>query len=220
MHTEHDAPNSDVNPESLKLGHEPDTVHIRTILYVPVAIAIAGLMTFAVVTLIVKSLRAPSTGPETKLPAAVYNDVPLNKTLGRIKEPRLDGLEELKPSDQPVWVQSRPPTATGNSPAYHIDDMWPWSKHGFDLGLQSFKWQDKGKDIVRIPVMEAIKILGAGAQDKGADVAAGKLYEKALKSENKIDLEKYHNNRPTASNPQQGSYPAVPTPVEAKGGGQ
>ncbi len=216
MHTDHDAPNSDVNPESLKLGHEPDRVDIRTILYVPVAVAIACLMAFVVVYVIVSSLRAPS--PESKLPAVVYNDVKVNEGLSRIKDPRLEGLEELKPTNQPVYVQSSSPTATGNSPAYHADDMWPWSKHGFDLGMQSYQWQDKGKDVVRIPVMEAIKILGQGAKDK--DSAAGKLYEKELKSDNKIDLEKFHNSRPTASNPQMGSYPAPPAKVETKEGGQ
>jgi hypothetical protein len=216
MHTDHDAPNSDVNPESLKQGHEPDRVDIRTILYVPVAIVIACAMTFGVVTLIVWTLR--QRPPESKLPAVVYNEVGNNESLNRIPAPRLDGLEELKPTGQPVFVESSNPTATGNSPAYHADAMWPWSKHGFELGLQSYKWQDKGKDIVRIPVMEAIKILGEGAKDKGADAAARKLYEKSLKSENKVDLEAIHNNRPTASNPQQGSYPLPPANVETKGG--
>jgi hypothetical protein len=69
MHTDHDAPNSDVNPESLKQGHEPDKVDIRTILYVPVAIVVAGLMTFGVVTLIVSTLRQRPA--ESKLPAVV-----------------------------------------------------------------------------------------------------------------------------------------------------
>jgi len=217
MHTDHDVPNSDVNPESLKQGHEPDTVDVRTILYVPVAIVIAGLMTFGIVTRIVTTLR--ERPPESKLPAVVYNDVGNNESLSRIPAPRLDGLEELIPTGQPVYVESSNPTPTGNSPAYHADDMWPWSKHGFELGLQSYKWQDKGKDIVRIPVMEAIKILGEGAKDKDGDAAARKLYEKSLKSENKVNLEMIHNYRPTASNPQQGSYPLPPANVEAKGGG-
>jgi hypothetical protein len=217
MHTDHDAPNSDVNPESLKQGHEPDRVDIRTILYVPIAVAIACLMAFIVVFVIVTALRKPS--PESKLPAVVYNDVKVNEGLSRIKDPRLEGLEDLKPTNQPVFVQSSNPTPTGNSPAYHADDMWPWSKHGFELGLQSYKWQDKGKDIVRIPIMEAIKILGEGAKDKDGDAATRKLYEKSLKSENKVDLKTIHNNRPTASNPQQGSYPLPPANVETKEGG-
>jgi len=215
MHTDHDAPNSDVNPESIKQGHEPDTVNISTILYVPVAVVIACLMAFVVVYVIVTTLRAPS--PDSKLPAVVYNDVKVNEGLSRIKDPRLEGLEELKPTNQPVYVQSSQPTKEGNSPAYHVDDMWPWSRRGFELGMQSYHWQDKGKDTVRIPIMEAIKILGEGAKEKGADVAARKLYEKELKSDNKIDLEKYRNNRPTASNPQLGSYP--PAAVDSKEGG-
>jgi len=218
MHTEHDAPpNSDVNPEALKQGYEPDNINVRTILYVPVAIVITFVLAYGVVTLIIDSLREGHKAPGDNFPAVARNDAPLNKRLDRIsstdpkaevKQPRLEGADELT-TKVPPYVQSSVPTKEdkkGNSPHYHPEDLRTTSEHAKALGLQDYGWKEKSKDIVHIPILEALKILGQGANDK--DPAAKKLFETVLKYEDKVNVEAFRANQPTPSNPQWGIKPA------------
>lgn len=167
MHTEHDAPNRDVNPESLKQGYEPDKINVRLILYVPVAIFFTFVLAYVVVTVIIDNLREGHKTPGENLPATARNEAAMNDQLSRIsstnpkadvRQPRLEGLNELIKDGQSV--QSNVPTKEGNSVQYHPEDLRP-SAERWKI-LQEYGWRDKSKDIVRIPIMEAIKVLMHG----------------------------------------------------------
>jgi hypothetical protein len=231
MHTE---PNSDVNPEAVKQGFEQDTVHVRTILYVPIVLVIAFAFAFGTVTLIINYMREPSKTPPANALAAERDSAPLPERIERIssdpkekpayRQPRLDGLDRLKTNIDPMtnkpvppWVESTQPTKTGNSPDYYPDAMWPSSEHGKDLGLQSYGWKDKEKGLVRIPIAEAMKLLAQGAADQGPE--AKKLYEKVLKYENKVNPTEMKANQPKPSNPFWGIPVKGEAKVEPKGGG-
>lgn len=219
-------PNNDVNPESIKLGHEPDKINARTILYVPIALVITFALAYFTVTLIINYMRAPSTEkPANELAAkhnkTLFNQRQLNERLGEIsstdknaavKAPRLEGLQELN-SDRPPFMISSLPTEKGNSPAYHPEDLRTTSELARKLGLQSYLWKDKDKSLIRIPIAEALKLLGEGAKDKDSD--AGKLYSKVLKFEKKVNPEELRQGLPTAGNPHWGSIPKAEVKKEA-----
>jgi hypothetical protein len=234
MHTEHDAPNTDVNPESIKAGHEADVVHVRTILYVPVALVITFALCYGVVTLIVNYMRSPSRNPAGTSLAANYNRTAvqqdeLNKQLDRIsstdpkadvRAPRLEGLDTLSSKVAP-YVESSVPTKEGNSPHYHPEDLRAGSKKADGSyrwpELQEYSWKDKEKSLVRIPIGEALKILGEGAQDK--DSEAKKLYQKVLKYEDKVNPDSIRANEPKPSNPFWGIKTSTEPKEAPKGGG-
>ena len=146
MATNHDeSPNSDVNPVSLKQGHEPDRIDVKPILYVGGVLIVTFIVTYTTVTLIVNSLRATSTETPNNRIAANRSEAPLKDRLNRIsssdnkadyKQPRLEGLERLKGEDPP-WVRSTERTPEGNSPHYHPEDLRPSSDLGKKLGLQA-----------------------------------------------------------------------------------
>jgi hypothetical protein len=163
-----DAPNTDVNPQALQQGHEPDKVNARALLYVPAVLVVCFIITFVIVTKIVDYVRAPSTEKPDNALAAKHNDAPINDRLGRIssefdeakkplyKQPRLEGAKQLDTNEVP-FVKSYEPTKEGNSPQYHADDMRPSSAHGKELGLQDYKWVDEKHGIVRLPIEAAMK---------------------------------------------------------------
>ena len=229
MHTEHDAPNSDVNPESLKQGHEPDKINVRLILYVPVAIFFTFVLAYVVVTVIIDNLREGHKTPGENLPATARNEAAMNDQLSRIsstnpkadvRQPRLEGLNELIKDGQSV--QSNVPTKEGNSVQYHPEDLRP-SAERWKI-LQEYGWRDKSKDIVRIPIMEAIKVLSAWENDKNAGdekakkAATEMLVKFGFNYEDKVNVQAIRSSQPTASNPQWGTTPPA-TQEQPKGGG-
>jgi len=191
MHTDL-PPNKDVNPESLKLGHEPDVVDARTILYVPIAIVITFAITFGVVSWIISNTRiTDEPRPGNPLAAERFRkpvDQPmLNKRLGTmsstdpaatVKAPRLEGLTQMTTENVP-YLQSSPPTKEGNSPQYYPEAMRPDSSHSKDLGLQDYAWKEKKDSTVRVPIADVMKLLVAGAD--GKDKEAEAIYKKTLK---------------------------------------
>jgi hypothetical protein len=206
----HDTPDNRVliDPIALAQGHEPDTVHARTILYVPLALVVTFAIAYAVVTAIVSGtrgagVREPSNNPR----AAVRGEEPINERVARIsssdakaevRQPRLEGAEQFKmdpgaaPNNQdPYYFRSRLPEEEGNSPQYHPEDLRPSSALGKKLGLQDYGEVNPAigtlpgvpKGAVRIPVTEAMKLVVAGPGAKGA---AGK-YVLPI-SKNPVDL--------------------------------
>ncbi len=223
MSTNHDeAPNTDVNPLSLKQGHEPDRIDVRPILYVGAVLLVTFVATYTAVTLIVNSLRATSTETPGNRLAANRGEAPLKDRLNRIsstdpkaetKQARLDGLDRLK-GDDPPWVRSAEPTEEGNSPKYHPEDLRPSSALGKKLGLQDYGWANHEKTAVRLPIAEAMKLLSEGSKAEGAPADAKKLYNKVLKFENKVKPEELHKLQPTQANPHLGIMPKA-APKEA-----
>ena len=228
MHTNHDeAPNSDVNPVSLKQGHEPDRIDVKPILYVGAVLLVTFIVTYTTVTMIVNSLRATSTETPNNPIAAKRSESPLKDRVNRIsssdpraevKQPRLEGAERLKGED-PAWVRSTERTEDGNSPHYHPEDLRPSSDLGKKLGLQDYAWADKEKSVVRLPIEQAIKLLSAGSKAEDAGSDAKKLYLKVLKFEDKVKPEDLRKLQPTQANPHLGIVPKATPKEAAKGGG-
>jgi len=220
-----------VNPESIKLGHEPDRINAKTILYVPIALVVTFAMTYTVVSLIINNTRITAEPRPGNPQAAERNRTPkdqpgLNKRLASIsstdpnaavKAPRLEGLTQMTTLNAP-YLQSSQPTKEGNSPQYYPEAMRATSALAKEKGLQSYAWVEKKESVVRVPVAEVMKLLIAGADDK--NVEANKLYMKTLKFEDKVKPTDRSGGQGTGGNPHQGSMPA-PTgkKTDAKEGG-
>jgi hypothetical protein len=196
-----DAPNAEVNPQSMKQGHEPDTVNLRAILYVPVVLVICFFFTYLIVTKIIEYARAPVPTPNTL--AAKNNEGSLDQRLSRIssddekakyKQPRLEGAQLLESNDPLPFVRSYDPSKEGNSPQYHPEDMRPSSAHGKDLGLQEYKWVDEKNGIVRLPVEEAMKIVLEAKNPKDSS--------KKYILNGTVELKQLQPDAPKQSNPQ------------------
>jgi len=197
----HDEPiSTDVNPEALKQGYEPDTVNIRAILYVPVVLVLCFLVTYWIVTKIVVYTRQGPPPPVVNEANAERGLAPINERLGRIssepgahpeyKQPRLEGGQLLKGDPAQPFVKSYEPTETGNSPHYHPEDLRPSSELGKKLGLQDYKWVDEKKGIAALPVSEAMKAVLDAKNPSGKPylkqkpVELGQLLQQGAKASN------------------------------------
>lgn len=216
-----------IDPVALQQGHEPDTVNLRSVLYVPVALVATFVLAYVVVTIIVSSSRNPEKSENNS--AARYRSAPINERIGRIsstdpraaaKQPRLEGLEEqqqdpsVAPND-PAYMRSRLPSEEGNSPHYHPEDLRPTSKVAKEMGLQDFKWLDSGKKVARIPVEDAVKLV-LSAQKPGAQ---GQPYLPVQMKDGKpVELKHLQLRAPTAANPQRGVAGANPPVAPKKDG--
>ncbi len=202
-----------VNPESIKTGHEPDKIEVRSILMVPLALVATFILAYLVVNTLINYVRAPSKEAPANNLAAIRNEEPINTRFDRIsstekgaeyKQPRLEGLYRVEGNDSPFW-RSMNPTPTGNSPHYHPEDMRLDSEHARELGLDSYAWANKEKNIVRIPVTKALEI---ALNMKDPNDPKKSLFPTI---KDPISVESIKLLRPKASNPQWGSASAVPS---------
>jgi hypothetical protein len=209
-------PNSDVNPLSLQQGHEPDKIDTRTVVYVPIVLLICFLLSWVTVTLVFNYVRGgPAERPKNR-EAAIRQAAPINERLARInsstplaevKQPRLEGLNELKNENEPPFLRSFEPLtdpSSGNSPHFHPDDLRPNSERSKELGLQSYSWIKKD-ELARIPIEEALKTVLKAKKPKGP----GKEKEKEesyisfqQKDGKPVQLSDLLKGGPTAANPQ------------------
>lgn len=168
-----------IDPVALQQGHEPDTVDLRGVLYVPAALVVTFVIAYTVVTLVINSTKRDWTPPGPNEDRDRRAQAPLNERLSRIEKERLEGLQEFKgdpsvrPGD-PAYLRSRVPAEEGNSPQYHPEELRPNSEHGKKLGLQDYgpvreEWRKQlnlPATATRIPVEEAIKIVGGNSAGK------------------------------------------------------
>jgi hypothetical protein len=219
MDTSHNPPpNTDVNPQALAQGHEPDKIDTRIIVYVPIVLMICFLFSWLIVTWIIGYARSSSTEPPKKPLAVQRQSEPLNERLGHIsstdphaewKEPRLDGLNRLKTDGEKDFLRSfEPLTDSDNAPALHPDDLRPSSARSKKLGLQSYSWIKKD-ELARIPVDEALRsVLTA----KNAKSPSGSFIAFQLKDGKPVQLSDLLKGGPTAANPQAHTSPKAPGP--------
>ncbi len=167
-----------VNPEALHRGHEEDKVDIKSILYVPLALVATFVLAYVVVTLIINSVRAPSTEKPDNPKRAKLNEAPINDRFARIdssdpkaeeKQPRLEGMQQVEGADLPYW-RSMLPTKEGNPRWFHPEDMRITSAYAKELGLQDYAWVDEEKKVVRVPVETALKLVLSAKDPKNAGV--------------------------------------------------
>jgi len=217
------------------LGYEPDKFAVKTILVVPVAVLVTMFVVFVITTLIFGNIFAPKATvikPESEAGAA-ENGAPLNERLSRMSssdpnarvlQPRLEGMQQKRvyykdgnpenkdPSNiitsEMITTQ---PTAKGNPPRVHADDLRPENVAATAKGST-----DPQTGAVRsIPVDRAIELAG---DPKNADWArALPAREGALP----LDLDA-NWDRPKESNGGNARPPAPtpPTPPKKEGGAE
>jgi hypothetical protein len=127
-----------------ELGYEPDTFSVKTILAVPIAVLITGVIAFVVTGLLFANIFDPRIQyePPDYREAAAQNDQPLNERLARmsssdpnapIQQPRLEGMEQRKTSEPgqesdlklTPEITTTQPLKERNPPRYHADDLRP-----------------------------------------------------------------------------------------------
>lgn len=159
-----------VNPEALRLGHEPDVFAVKPILSIPFAVVVTFVVGFGVAAGVFAYMASrvkpdPRAHPE----GLARGNAPLNERLARIDQkgasgvksevdqPRLETLKRLQTNDKEKTVQftTQPELPTGNPPWIHPEDIQPSRV----AGLQRAEYLDKGKKTARIPIGDAMKLI-------------------------------------------------------------
>jgi|GEM_PF-4087806 len=157
--------------------YEPDKFAVKTILAVPIAVLVTGLLAFTCTWLLFSfifdpKIQEPADNPE----AGKRNAAALNERFGRIsstdpnaevQQPRLEGLQKTevyKKDGDPNNTEDRnlitaertttQPTKEGNSPRYHAENLRPDRVKELSTG-----GTDPQTGVTRMPVNEAIKLL-------------------------------------------------------------
>jgi len=173
----HEAPPG-LDEKSTTVGHEPDRFGLGGIIAVPVAVVIALVLTYVVVTLMFGYVNSRTGDP------IASNDVPINGRLGRISSaggvvppgmtghqpsgaPRLDGLPEMdfriNGKDVAPYVMSFRKTPTGNWPDIYPEDLR--AERYVDYTTKAMPLADpaaafaKNPAYARLPIDEAITLL-------------------------------------------------------------
>jgi len=210
------------------LGYEPDKFAVKTILTVPAAVIVTGIIAFVVTDLIFGAFFAPKhvvIPPE--VPAgAVRNAAPINERFDRIsstdpkaevRQPRLEGLVERQSYGKdgnpknpdasnvisPEMITTQP-TPKGNSPRYHADDLRPER-----VPAVADPKSDPAAGVNRVPVDKAIELATDpknAAWAKALPAAKGAL---------PLDLDP-NWDRPKESNGGNAKWPAAVPPTQPK----
>ena len=155
------------------LEYEPDKFAVKTILAVPAAVLITGLIAFGITWTLFERVFDPAIKEPADIQAAAdRNNAPLNERLSRIsstdpkaevQQPRLEGMQvtEVYKRDSGYKITAEmsttKPKAEGNSPRYHATDLRPEKQKELTAA-----GADKATGAIRVPVDEAIKLLVDG----------------------------------------------------------
>jgi hypothetical protein len=153
--------------------YEPDKFAVKTILAVPAAVIITGLVAFTITWTLFESVFDPAMKEPAEVQAAVdRNNAPLNERLSRIsstdpkaevQQPRLEGMQVTEVYKRDTGYQitaemsTTKPKAEGNSPRFHAPDLRPEKQKELIAS-----GADKATGAIRVPVDEAIKLLVDG----------------------------------------------------------
>lgn len=149
------------------LGYEPDKFGVKTILAVPAAVIITGLIAFTVTWILFANIFDPNIQDKPVIPAAENQaKQPADERVVRIsstdpkapvENPRLEGLQKRQKYEAggmyPVTDEIAPtqPAKDGNSPRFKHTDLWP----------ENVKLlHEKGGE--KVPIDQAMKDLLAG----------------------------------------------------------
>jgi len=195
--------------KSVSVGHEPDKFDVRGIIYVPIAVVIAIIVTYTVVQISIGFLIAPSTD-------AVAGRRPFNERIGVISstepksildeksestnkvvqlavtQPRLEGNREVDRSrpgrpDDPEYMRSFLPTVKGNSPQIYPEDLRPERYVDPKTNKQpliEYAWL-KGHEVAQIPIADAITLLTHNKTLKLASKKGGRAPDLTTESNGK-----------------------------------
>lgn len=194
----HEAPVG-TNPESITSGHEPDRWDAKGIIAVPILVIVVTAVVYGIVTGVFALIQPgkPTVEPTMSPFAVERGEKPLNDRMARIsladpaapvQQPRLEGLQvmnqtrEGRQQPDPPNLRSFSPIA-GKENTYYVkpQDLYPDFFIDPLTGrkiLAEYDWVSKDKNVARIPVNEAIRILAgklpARADGKAPDGTSSK----------------------------------------------
>ncbi len=175
-----------IDPHSQQVGHEPDHFGIRSIVYVPLAVVVALLVTYLIVSGTFAYLIDRGETPHDKYAfndraARISSDAPkpLDGTKPAVAQPRLEGVQQVLNGRQgqvdPPYLRSFIPSDSGNnSPQIYPQFLRPENFVDPTTGkkaLVEYDWVDKDKQVVQIPIEEAMHLLVEKKQLKSKDGA-------------------------------------------------
>lgn len=155
----------------VKAGHEADSFQVKSILLVPVAIAMMAGLAYIVVTAVFgwvnrnSGENAPVAGPAMKAADDRFAHISSTDNSAKVSQPR---LEAIRMSDStrngktdPEYFRSVRFSDSGNSPEYHPEDLRPENYIDPETKqkvLRDYAWVIDQK-VARIPVSVAMGLL-------------------------------------------------------------
>jgi hypothetical protein len=166
--------------DSVRAGHEPDKFDAKGILLVPLIVVVTTGLAYVLITTLFSVLDpgqpayADPRNPNAEVAAkAGFNDRAARIVSGDeaapVKQPRLEGVQIVETNRNgqadPVYLRSfKPATTPANSPEITPQDLYPeryteWRDGKEVRPLAEHGWVSKEKNVARIPVAEAMKIV-------------------------------------------------------------
>jgi hypothetical protein len=170
-HVDHDSPVGPPADVVIRTGHEADTFAVKSILMVPVAIALMAGIAYTVVTVAFEPVNraegvpAPAAGETAKRAMDRIAHISSTDPDAKVHQPRLEPIKVTdstrKGKTDPEFVRSVRFSETGNSPEYYPEDLRaenyidPATKQKV---LRDYAWV-LDKKVARIPVEAAMQLL-------------------------------------------------------------
>jgi len=170
-----------MDTKSTKVGHEPDKFDVRSIIYVPIAVILTLIVTYALVQTVITYLIGASTDSivtrtpmnerferisSTEAKTSVNEKNP-TRTLDGVTQPRLEWFrlsDNVRPGEtepDPEYMRSFRPLPKGNSPEIYPEDLR--AENYVDPAthmkpLVETKWLKPGEK-AQIPIADAMALL-------------------------------------------------------------
>jgi hypothetical protein len=163
-----------IDANSQKVGHEPDEFGLRGIVYVPIAVTLALVVTYLIVSgtfryVIGRGDTVAEVKPFNDRAGRISSDIP--KPLDNqpaVAQPRLEGIHEVNMARSgmngqvdPPYLRSFLPTEKGNSPEIYPESLRPENfvdPTTHQRSLAEYGWVEEGK-VARIPIDTAIQLM-------------------------------------------------------------
>ena len=182
---EHETSPPGAEAVSVKAGHEPDRFDVKGILYVPALVAATLFVTYFLVSGIFYWIRDPKSPAGTNPQVTALNDNSFNARAGRISstdpepvenrpgtavpQPRLEFIRESaggREKDAPVYYRSERGMQERNSPEIRPEDLradnYVDPASGKKVLAEYGYVGDKTKNVIRVPIDEAIHMVEHG----------------------------------------------------------
>ena len=161
-----------IDPKSQNVGHEPDEFGLRGIVYVPIAVTVALVFTYLIVSgtfryVIGRGETVAEAMPMNARAGRISSESPVSigENMPAVPHPRLEGIQvmNLKRDGQidPPFLRSFRPAESGNSPEIYPESLR--SQNFVDptthkRSLHEYSWVDEGK-LAQIPIDVAMTLL-------------------------------------------------------------
>ena len=186
----------------MKAGHESDRFDAKGIVMVPVLVVVVTFLAYLMVNTVFQWIKPgdPYVSPLMNKQSVVQNEAPFNERAARISlndpnaeihQPRLEGIvvvdthRDGEAKADPVNYRSFSRSSKDNSYYLTPQDLYPTRFIDPLTGqhvLDEYAWVSKEKQVVRIPVDEAIRRLAGKLPANKKGVAPGGTFDKPTQS--------------------------------------